>query len=41
MQNHKLLILKVVPNKHGLILIFEQKVIKDTKIIKNGKITVS
>ena len=40
MQNHKLQTLKVVQNKRDLILNFEQKVIKETKIMKNGKIIV-
>ena len=36
MQNYKLLI-RVIQNKRALIMTFEQKVIKETKIIKMEK----
>ena len=40
MQNHKLHTLRVSQKQWNLILTFEQKVIKKTKMTKKGKITV-
>ena len=40
MKNYKLLTLRVVPKQRDFKLIFEQKVIKETKITINGKIVV-